>query len=82
MPGNRWTALGTQKQKQNHLKILCLTYQSYVDLPLHELPARVIRLVKLPVVVELYCVSVALRWKLFHHIIHILVLRGGRTRLT
>ena len=52
-----------------------LTHQSDVDLTLHELPAGVVGLVKLPIVVELYHVSVALRRELFHHIIHVLVLR-------
>ena len=57
--------------------VWCLAHQRDVDLALHELPARVVWLVKLPVVVELYDVGVILRRKLLNHIIYVLVLRGG-----
>lgn len=50
-------------------------HQYDVDLTLGALPARIVWLVELPVVVELDHVSVGFRWKLRHHIIHILVLQ-------
>ncbi len=60
--------------------LCCLTHQRYVDLTLHILPARVVRLMKLPIVVELYYVGVALCRKFFRNVMHVLVLhkRGGR----